>query len=473
MLRDLIKEGGLYTIANLLTKGVSLLLIPFYTAYFTTEDYGIIDVLSVFGILLTTIFSLQLNQGLGRYVAERTVEEIDKKKIASTTILIITAIYLSIGAIILFFPHKIADMLSTDETQIPINTLRLAVLSTLFAGLFYLFGVYMRFLRRVKDFTILSFAYALSNIFLMMYLILIKKMGIEGIYIATLIISPIFIVISIYLLRKNIIFYVGRIEFKQVFKYSAPLIPASIAYILMNSIDRFYIKEMLDFSEGGIYGIAFKFSTIITIIITGFTMAMNPIIFENHKNENAKGEIVKMFNFFFAIGSLGLIALSLFSYETLFIFTNPEYYEAADIMPIMYFSVLMSGMGMFSLGINIEKKTKVGAVIIIASALLNIVLNYYFVVNWGSIGAAISTLICVAIFYIAYFLVSQRYYYIDIGFKRIAPYFIFMMGIIIIGCYVINYSQEINMVIKLLLVLLYAITVYFAFIRKKTFANPN
>ena len=47
--RDLIKEGGLYTIANLATKGISLLLLPFYTAYFTTQDYGVIEILMVFG----------------------------------------------------------------------------------------------------------------------------------------------------------------------------------------------------------------------------------------------------------------------------------------------------------------------------------------------------------------------------------------------------------------------------------------
>ncbi len=73
MLKDLIKEGGLYTVANFLTKGVSLLLIPFYTAYFTPSDYGVIDILVVFGAFFNAIISLQLGQGLGRYVGDTQI----------------------------------------------------------------------------------------------------------------------------------------------------------------------------------------------------------------------------------------------------------------------------------------------------------------------------------------------------------------------------------------------------------------
>ena len=465
MLRDLIKEGGLYTIANLLTKGIGLLLIPFYTAYFTTADYGMIDILAVFGGIVSTLISLQLNQGMSRFIADGETEDAQKRKIASTTIIIITFIYLGFGVFITFYPELFVDILSNPDTKVPIELIQYAIYATILSGILYLLGVYLRALRRVKEFTFLSFGFALINTLLMIYLILNLGLGIKGIYLSTIIISPVFILITLYLLRKEIMFFVGKKEFLLIFKFSVPLIPAALSYLLMNTIDRIYIKDMLSFDEAGIYGIAFKFSSIITIIITGFTMAMNPIVFENHQKKESKKEIERIFQYFFVFGTIGLIVLSLFSYETLFIFTNSTFYPAAIIMPVMYLSVLVTGLAMFSPGINIAGKTTIGAIVIILTSALNLVLNYSFIIWFGLIGAAISTLICVSIFYVVYFIISTKHYPIFLNFKKLIPILSLNLGLIVLGAYFINFSFWINFTLKILLIIIYCTVIYFTHLK--------
>jgi len=466
MLKDLLKEGGLYTLANILTKGVGLLLIPFYTSYFSTQDYGIIDVISVFGAMLTTIISLQLNQGMGRYVADSKTSTIKKKQYASTAILVVTIISLCVGAILISFPNQIISFLSTKEAQIPEQTFIYSIWAIILGSLYYFLGVYMRFLRLVKAFSILTFCYALFGILAMLYFVIIKNMGIDSVYLSGIIASPIAIIISLYILRNHIILYIGKIEFKNIFTYSAPLIPASVAYLLMNTIDRWYIKDLLSFDEVGIYGIAFKFSTIITIILTGFTMAMNPITFQKYTDENYKIELAKILKYFIGIGSFGLLVLSLFSLETIIIFTNDQYLGSAKIMPILYLSVILTGLGMFSPGINIKNKTKAGAIIIIISSILNIALNYYFIIWFGLIGAAISTLIAVIFYYVTYYKVAQHYYKLDLDFKKYIYIILLMLTFIYLGCYVINFNFTINLIIKTTFVLLYGIVVYVKIIKQ-------
>jgi O-antigen/teichoic acid export membrane protein len=325
----------------------------------------------------------------------------------------------------------------------------------------------MRFLRMVKTFSIISFVYALLNILAMLYLILIENKGIDGIYISSIIISPIAILVSVYLLKDNLILYIGKIEFKNIFYYSAPLIPASIAYLLMNTIDRLYIKDLMNFESVGIYGIAFKFSTVITIILTGFTMAMNPITFQNYGDKKYKLELAKMLKYFIGLGSLGYLILSLFSVETLIVFTQKEYYAAAEIMPILYLSVIFTGMGMFSPGINIAKKTMVGAGIIIGSALINLVLNYYFIIWFDLFGAAGSTLIAVIVFYVVYFLVAQKYYYVDLKFSKYLLPILLNFCLVFIGCYLLNFNFTINLIVKISFVLLYGMVIYFNMFKQK------
>ena len=69
MLKDLLKEGGLYTLANLLTKGLNLLLLPFYADYFTKAEYGILAMLGIAGALGAAVFSFQIYQGVGRFIS--------------------------------------------------------------------------------------------------------------------------------------------------------------------------------------------------------------------------------------------------------------------------------------------------------------------------------------------------------------------------------------------------------------------
>jgi len=464
MLKDLLKEGGLYTMANLLTKGVSLLLIPFYTSYFTTEDYGVIDVISVFGAMITTIVSLQLNQGMGRYVAEES--DINKKRYASTAIFVIVAIYLFVASGLVLFPSNLINFLSTDELVIPTQTFIYSIYATFLSATFYFLGVYMRFLRMVKQFSIMSFMFALANILSMLYLILIKDMGINGIYLSSIIISPIAIVVSLYLLRNHIILYIGKLEFKKMFIYSAPLIPASIAYLLMNTIDRFYIKDLMSFEAVGIYGIAFKFSTVITIVLTGFTMAMNPITFQNYGDKKYKEELSKMLSYFIGLGSLGFLILALFSKETLMVFTNQNYYAAKEIMPILYLTVIISGLGMFSPGINIAKKTIIGALIIIGSAIVNLVLNYFFIIWFDLIGAAISTLIATLMFYIVYYLIAQKYYYVNLNFNKYTSLLLLNFSFVIIGSYILKFNFTLDIIIKVVMIAIYGVLIYRKFFQK-------
>ena len=99
MIKDLLKEGGLYTLANLLTKGVSFLLIPFYTAYFTPADYGVFDILGVFGVFVGNIFTLQLHQGLARYVADPESTENDRILYASTSFLAVLLLMIELSMV--------------------------------------------------------------------------------------------------------------------------------------------------------------------------------------------------------------------------------------------------------------------------------------------------------------------------------------------------------------------------------------
>ncbi len=471
MLKDLLKEGGLYTLANLLTKGLSLLLLPFYADYFTKAEYGILAMLGIAGALGAAIFSFQIYQGVGRFITEKEQTLEEKQKIGSTGFwftMLAYCIFLLLG---IAFQDQIIALLSEDE-QIKSRTYLLSLGAIFVYGLFYALSVQLKFLRMTKAFSITTFLQAILNIALILFLALVLDLRIDSVYIASIIITPIMIGIQVYFLRDYLILYLGKLELKKLLFFSAPLIPAAIAYILLNFTDRIFIKEMnASLGDVGIYDMAFKFSSLLSIILFSFQSALAPLIFEQHQDENTKTQLGRIFRLFIGVGSIGGLILAYFSYETLYLFTQPDYYGAAILLPVFYLAVMVSGIGLFAPGLHLKNKTKYIPLIVLFSALVNIYLNYLLLPLWGLFGAAFATLISVLCNNLILFLVSQKLYRLEFPTSKTNVVLLVFLILFFVGSY-LDQLFLINYVVlfgaKLITIILYIL-----FLAKFEFISYN
>lgn len=461
MLRDLVKEGGLYTVANLLTKGVSLLLIPFYTVYFSPADYGVIDIINLSSLFITAVIGLQLNQGLARFVAEPTMSRHQNKTFASTAIWTSVFLFCTASLVFLCFPEFFVDLLSSD-TKINPKTFQLAVVVFLLNSVFYLLAVHLRFLRMSRPFTIISFLHASLSIVLILLLVLVYDLGIDSIYISYILILPPLIAVQFYLLRKEIIATFSHRALYKLLSFSTPLIPAAIAIMFMNFTDRVFIKQYLNFNELGIYAMGTKFASFVAVMVSGFNMALMPLVYQKYRNETTRNELSRFLEIYVAFGSIGVLILSLFSTEVLHIFAHPNFYSSGEVMPYMFYTAFLVGFSMFSIGLNIEKKTKLTAVIVIVFAAFNILLNFILMPRYGLSGAAIATLIANGFYQLSHFLIARKYYDYPVNFSK--NIFVLTTFILLLFFMIRFMPSEIsfeNILIKLLVILAYSVMLYF------------
>lgn len=410
MLKDLLKEGGLYTVANLVTKGVGLLLIPFYADYFTQAEYGIISMLGIAGAVSAAIFSFQIYQGVGRFISPKETSFVEKKRIGSTGFWFTVLSYLVFVALAYLFKNPIIDLLSEDQ-RIPEKAYLYSILAIALSGAVNALNVQLKFLRKTKAFSLTTFLFAFINILLILYFAFVCGYRVESIYLATICSSPLLLLLQFYFLKEYIVLYLGKSELKKLLQFSIPLIPAALAYLVLNMTDRFFIKEMeQSLAQVGIYEMAFKFSSIVSLVLLSFQSALAPIIFEQHAQKSTKLELGRMLRLFIGIGTISALLLSFFSFETLYLFTNEQYYDAHIVMPLFYLTVIITGLGMFSPGIHLKNKTKIFPIAVGISAVLNFALNFYLVPKLGILGAAIATLISTLFNNLVLFIISQRLY---------------------------------------------------------------
>ena len=441
MLRDLIKEGGLYTIANLLTKGVSLLLIPFYSDYFTQSEYGILAMLGIAGAFSAAFFSFQIYQAVGRFITEKDLTHRQQQEIGSSGFWFNFLSYMIFILLALFFKDQVINLLSEDE-KIKDSTYYWALFAVALNGIFNALRVQLKFLRKTKAFSITTFLHAILNIGFILLFALGFDYRIDSVYMAAIVATPVMILFQLYYLRKYIIFYIGKLEVQKLLRFSVPLIPAAMAYLALGFTDRIFIKEISgSLAEVGIYDMAFKFSAIISLIIVSFQSALAPIIYQQHQDEGTQANLGRIMRLFIAVGTLGVLCLAFFSYETLYIFTQPAYYEASVLMPIFYLSVLMTGLGMFSPGLHLKNKTKYIAIIVIFTAIINVALNYWLIPIFELFGAAIATVISTLINNLALFNIAQKLYPIPVSKGKIGQVLIVFIIVYAAGSYFSSFVE--------------------------------
>jgi O-antigen/teichoic acid export membrane protein len=469
MLKELIKEGGIYTIANLLTKGVSLLLIPFYSDYFTTSEYGILSVLGIAGALTAAIFSFQIYQGVGRFISEKGITLKEQQRIGSSGLFFTLISYAVFTVIALFFKDQVIEYISEEE-RIQDSTYYWCLATLGLNGIFYTLGVQLKFLRKTHVFSLTSFAHALLNILLILIFVLGFDYRIDSIFMASFIVSPLMILVQVFYLKKYLVFYLGKAELKKLFQYSIPLVPAAIAYLVLNFTDRLFIKDLNNsLGDVGIYDMGFKFSAIVSIIIFAFQSALAPIIFEKYKDKETPAELGRIMRLFIGVGSLGILTLSAFSYETLYVFTQEQYFGASVLMPLFYLSVFITGLGLFSGGIHIQKKTHLIPIIVITAGLINVGLNFWLIPILDLFGAALATLISTLINHVILFGVSQKYYTIIYNRSKT----LLVIGVFIIFYIPVSYLSDIYPLDLLSSILIKGglILLYLFFLVKVNFLN--
>ncbi len=409
MIKDFLKEGTLYAIAGVAAKGISLMLIPVFTAYFATVEFGIIEIIYVFSTLASGLLSWQLGQALIRFLGEHQHDTVRKKYISTTALLIVVASYAVGTAVLILFRSELITWIGLSSKSHE-KTFAFAMVAMFFNGLYLFLGSHLQALRFKKEFALSQFAHSFFGIILTYFMVISLDKGVNGVYYAAILVFPLVIAYQLFALRKEFGFGFSKPIAVAMLKFSLPMAPAGIALLAFTLSDRILLNIFSSQANLGIYSVAFKFAFGLQLIIAGYSMAIHPIVFQNYRDEKTKDHLSSLLLGYTVVGALAVFLLSLFAMETVVVFTQPAYFSAYKVMPLLYAITWINGFVMFAPGMQVSKKTIWLSVIICTALLVNVVFAYFLIPQLGIKGAALGTLIGTILYVIGLFIVSMRLY---------------------------------------------------------------
>ena len=147
-------------------------------------------------------------------------------------------------------------------------------------------------------------------------------------------------------------------------------------------------------SAVGIFSVAYKIPSVLTIVITIFISAFQISIFENFGNEESKNFFDNIYSAFSALNIVGasfLIAIS--KLLAIFLYQN-EFFVAWKVSCILIFAYVFNSLSaLIGTVYSAAKKTRFLFVSTVVGAGLNVVINLILIPLLGMHGASIATLI--------------------------------------------------------------------------------
>lgn len=379
----LIKNSGIFMVANFGSKIVSFLMVRLYTEMLSQEEYGTLDIMTTVIYLVVPFCTLSVQEAVLRYSMDKDKDSRKVLKnaygiigIGSCLIICISCIFWKFGSAFEIFLIMVLIILESFYN----TTMQ-----------------YARGIGRVKLFAFGGVLYTIimvcSNIVYLVYF----RWGIAGYLLAM--ITADFAVTMLYILALKIGEVIYRTKFdksllREMLKYSIPMIPNALIWWLMGAADKYLLVYWWGIAANGLYAVAHKIPTILNTLGGIFFQAWQISAVEAYDDEKKSEFYERVFHFFYGCMILAVGALTVFVKPIYSIFVSKDFYIAwkytSFLMLAMVFSAASTFIGTYY---SVIKKTRGNLKTNAIGVVLNIVLNCILIPRWGITGAAIATFV--------------------------------------------------------------------------------
>ena len=454
--KELMKNTIIIFCGKVCTQLISFFLLPLYTGYLATKDYGIVDLITTYVTLLVPIITLELEMSIFRYLVDSRGREKETKKLMSNNfyVLLIALLVFSILYIVVtsFWKFDFRWLILID------------IIICTFSGNFLQIS---RGMGRTLDYSISCLITGAFTIVSNIFLIAVLRLGAVGMITSMALangLGALYLFVRLKLYKLINFKLVDKKLIKEMYRYSIPLVPNGISWWIVNVSDRSIISFVLGTASNGLYAVSNKFPTILSSLLGVFNLSWSEsaaLHINSPDRDEFFSDISNTVTKLFTCLGVGMIACMPFVFPLLI---NSKYNGAFNQIPILVLGAVFNVVVCLYSAVYIAKKmTKQVASVSIIGAIINIIVNVLFIKKIGLYAASISTAV-------SYF-VMMVYRHIDLK-KYVKIKYesgLIIKTVLIFTFSIILYYQK-NMILNIINLI---VVVIYAFIMNKDFLNSG
>ena len=408
-----LRDSTWYLVANLASKAIGFVMIPFYAGFLSAEEYGVLNLLELATTIVAIGFGLQaLGQSLTRIYYEATGDQ-GRRQVVSTAVIGTVVLAAAIAVLACAAAEPISRIVSLDGQA---GLLRLAFAAMFTSSITEVALVYERMQNRAKFFLGYSMVTLTCSLSLNILFIGAAHQGVRGFVYSKLLVTS---VACLYLLGRLIrdVGIAWRWSIARALgRFAAPLILSGACFFAIHFSDRLFLAH-ISRAEVGVYSLAYTFAFLLSVLIgDSFSKSWSVSFYGLSSGEGWQARFVEVGRWLIFVLGTGAIGISLFGRDVLTLMVPPSYYPPMLLLPVLTFGYFLREVGdFFNSMLLIGIGSGLVGRIALAGAILNLTLNALLIPHFGIWGAAWATFATWAAYCVATWIFAWRVHAVSLA----------------------------------------------------------
>ncbi len=445
-LLELSRHSAIYGIGGLMSRFLSVLLLPLYTSYVYPGDYGRIELLMTVMAVGVVVIRGGANFGFIRFYyldkdptyRRRLIRTVFWAQMGySTVVLGLCVLFASQLAGLLGVAYQRGAHLQGSGTSLVIATAVLLWVNVNYAQMTNLF----RAEQRSVAFTIATLANVAITVPLTVVLVVVYHKGPLGIIVGNLSGTLVVFLGLLAYNREQLGLQFDLRLLRTMNRFGFPLMAAALIMWVPNLGDRLMIAKLLHgayrLNQLGQYSLANKISSAMVLLFTAFQIAWPAFAYSIDDEREAKRAYAFVLTYLMLIASWVAVGLSLLAPWIVHIGRKPGYWGAsAAIAPLAFSAVFLAGFTVVTIATGRVRQTQFNWIASSAAAGLNVGLNFWLIPAYGMLGASYATLAAFIVLLAVRTWNAQKLFPVDYQWRRIGVMLLAAGGLTAVGEFV-------------------------------------
>lgn len=404
-----IKVFAKYAIGTFFTLFVGLITTPIITRLISTEEMGKYSMFITIGDLLATFLFLGMDQS---YIRFYNHEKVQNRVYLLWRCIKLPLILTGIVAIILLLWYpSISTILIGEKSLVVTFVFILYVLGLIFER-FGLLRLQME--SKAGRYSLLNIIKKVCYLIMSIVLVFFIFGNSSWSLITGITLTEVILVGVTYCIEKGnwkVYKCSLNVSNRELLKYGLPFMFATTVSLIFYSTDKLMLKALSDYTQIGIYSGAQNIVNLLNQVQIVFATFWMPVAYEHFVSAPQDKKFFIKANKIISYCMLVAMIILLCLKDIIVLFLGKDYKDAVYVFPFLAFMPIMYTVSETTvMGINFMKKSNYHVWISVISACVNIIGNYFLIIHFGAKGAAISTGISYAIFFLLRTLFANHVY---------------------------------------------------------------
>lgn len=386
--KTLLSNTGLLFVGTFGSRMISFIMLPFYTNWLSVVDFGTSDMINVYSTILVSIVSLCIAEAVFVIPTGRNRDE--QKIFFSSSIM-----FALLCTIVLLFLYIIVLPFRDDNSSSFISCIGYI---TVLCGTNIFMSIAQQFCKCINRIRVFAFAGILNTVIVaVLGFAFISSFGLMG-YVSSLVAANIVTLCYVYigggLYEYLSINAISKQYLLELLRYSVPLIPNSIIWLIVSYINRPIMEASLGMVAIGLYSLANRFPTLITTLYNNFSNSWQISVLQEFDKKGYESFYNRTCMIVFVGMCLCVSLLTLVIQPVIQFFFNEKYYSVIEYIPWLCLSTpFMALASIVGANFSAIKQSKYFFYSSIWSAGSAVIFNILLIPVLGIWGACIASVI--------------------------------------------------------------------------------